>query len=302
MKADVVLNLLYPFVNALSIVAMSLRFKNIASKIFAIGGLGLIMLAGVVQKIFDVNQIRFWEWQVPVFPIIYLLCSILILIGYFLLKAKQNEEPPQRISKDFFNGVYIAGALLFFSCIVFGLAMLLGYRINPSSELSSKSIGWILISIGILTLIFVSIVYLVTIYKLWSIFPPSFARTSPGQAVGFLFIPFFNYYWIFVAILGWSKDYNKFIAEKRISAPPLPESIAMAYCIITLVSVFILLGIYSYMVTSFSGIPNLGTIIIIQIILGILSISQFIIQILFISKACDGANAVLAHSASSNQQ
>ena len=32
---------------------------------------------------------------------------------------------------------------------------------------------------------------------------------SPGKAVGFLFIPFFNYYWIFVVFRGFAVEFNK---------------------------------------------------------------------------------------------
>jgi hypothetical protein len=51
----------------------------------------------------------------------------------------------------------------------------------------------------------------VLIYKLWKVVQDGFASTSAGKAVGFLFIPLFNYYWLFRAFWGLSKDYNRFI-------------------------------------------------------------------------------------------
>jgi len=51
----------------------------------------------------------------------------------------------------------------------------------------------------------------VLVYKLWQIVQDGFARTTPGKAVGFLFIPFFNFYWWFVAFFGLSKDQNVYI-------------------------------------------------------------------------------------------
>ncbi|AKV04008.1 hypothetical protein AKJ09_10671 [Labilithrix luteola] len=54
-----------------------------------------------------------------------------------------------------------------------------------------------------------SILNLVWIYQFWSWVPPEQRHTkmwkkyiSPGQALGFLFIPYFNIYWMFVMFLG----------------------------------------------------------------------------------------------------
>lgn len=54
-----------------------------------------------------------------------------------------------------------------------------------------------------------SIVGMVWSYKFWSWIPPEQRHTglwkkyiSPGQAVGFMFIPYFNIYWMFVIYLG----------------------------------------------------------------------------------------------------
>lgn len=46
------------------------------------------------------------------------------------------------------------------------------------------------------------------LYRAWFILQPGGARTTPGAAVGFLFIPLFNFYWWFVAYGGWSPDWN----------------------------------------------------------------------------------------------
>jgi len=54
-----------------------------------------------------------------------------------------------------------------------------------------------------------SIVNLVSAYKFWSWIPPEQRHTnlwkkyiSPGAAVGFMFIPYFNIFWMFVIYLG----------------------------------------------------------------------------------------------------
>lgn len=43
-------------------------------------------------------------------------------------------------------------------------------------------------------------------YKCWVAIPQSFARTTPGKAVGHLFIPIYNLYWLFPSIAGLGDD------------------------------------------------------------------------------------------------
>lgn len=55
-----------------------------------------------------------------------------------------------------------------------------------------------------------TVVYLIQIFKFWQLVPNSEAETTPGKAVGFLFIPFYNLYWIHVAFYKLGKHYDAF--------------------------------------------------------------------------------------------
>ena len=66
---------------------------------------------------------------------------------------------------------------------------------------------------GVPTLVFGSLI----LHKLWSLIPTHKARMTPGKAVGFLFIPIFNCYWIFVAIYGLAKALNAETGRKSVS-------------------------------------------------------------------------------------
>jgi hypothetical protein len=57
------------------------------------------------------------------------------------------------------------------------------------------------------------VLYFILMYKFWKIIQDDYARTTPGKAVGFLFIPVFNFYWYFVAYVGLAKDQNKYIVR-----------------------------------------------------------------------------------------
>jgi hypothetical protein len=51
-------------------------------------------------------------------------------------------------------------------------------------------------------------------YKCWRAIPVDIARTSPGIAVGLLFVPFFNFYWYFVSYAGLAEDCAKALGSK----------------------------------------------------------------------------------------
>jgi len=55
------------------------------------------------------------------------------------------------------------------------------------------------------------------LHGLWSLIPTHKARTTPGKAVGFLFIPLFNFYWVFIAIYGLAKALNAETDQKSVN-------------------------------------------------------------------------------------
>lgn len=63
-----------------------------------------------------------------------------------------------------------------------------------------------------------SLIYLAKCWKMLQPLPG--VKTSPGKAVGFLFIPFFNFYWVFRAWVGWVGDYNRLNHENQNTNAP----------------------------------------------------------------------------------
>ena len=63
-------------------------------------------------------------------------------------------------------------------------------------------------------------------------------RTTPDKAVGFHFVPFFNLYWMFVAWVGWSREYNRLTREEipEEDAPKLGEFAFLIPLILMLVT------------------------------------------------------------------
>lgn len=72
---------------------------------------------------------------------------------------------------------------------------------------------------------------MILLYRMWDLIQDGHARTTPGKAVGFLFIPLFNFYWVFVSIYGLSCDLNAHAARSGIPAPRASEGLGLAVAI-----------------------------------------------------------------------
>lgn len=80
------------------------------------------------------------------------------------------------------------------------------------------------------------VVLYVLLYKAWNAIQDRFVRTTPGRAVGFLFIPLFNVYWMFEAVWGFAKDYNQLLRRYSLDLDPLPEGLFLGFCILMVLS------------------------------------------------------------------
>lgn len=112
---------------------------------------------------------------------------------------------------------------------------------QPDPEAESRSLeelfkwSWILWIAGFLCCVpwlGAAILGYILLYKHWVIISDGRVRTSPGMAVGLCFVPFFNFYWVFVAYHGLTQDMNAYCRRHDIPAPPANESLALTYCIL----------------------------------------------------------------------
>lgn len=80
-------------------------------------------------------------------------------------------------------------------------------------------------------------------YAYWTIVQDGSQKPSPGEAVGFLFIPLFNFYWAFVSFNRLSKELNK----KADMVDPggyqrADEGTSLTYCILNICTIIPFLG------------------------------------------------------------
>jgi hypothetical protein len=125
------------------------------------------------------------------------------------------------LSKLLYVGTYTAGIPLSGVVNVYGLSL----------ENSQPGSGKILIVLAYIVMFVVMFLWFHLYYRAWKAIQDGHARATPTKAVGFLFIPFFNAYWMFHAIWGFAKDYNSFIARHLLNAKRLPEKLFFAYVI-----------------------------------------------------------------------
>jgi hypothetical protein len=116
------------------------------------------------------------------------------LLGPGLRKAKLTLGIVQLTSMVFACGLFVAGLMVGGETDTGGVLLI---------------VGSILFAVWYFALIAYGILAMIWTYKFWSWIPPEQRHTpmwkkyiSPGQALGFMFIPYFNIYWMFVLYLG----------------------------------------------------------------------------------------------------
>jgi len=173
-------------------------------------------------------------------------------------------EAPPRLRKGFYLGTLVAlsGLLLLF--LIAPVVMVLTEVWRQSRDLIS---ALILIGMGLVIATYANVVWFALIYRMWAAIQDGHARTSPGRAVGFLFIPFYNFYWIFQAFPGFAKDFNAFAARHSLKVARMSSGLFTAFAILCLVAV----------------VPWLDVL---------LSPAIVIVGLVMTSRVCDAVNAI----------
>ena len=101
------------------------------------------------------------------------------------------------------------------------------------------------------------------LYRHWLLLQGHGARTTPGKAVGFGFIPLFWFYWWFVAYAGLATDNNRYLQEIGINNVRMSRRLAITDCVLSVLMVTI--GLY----------PPVGAVILIPaMIIGYILVVQ----------------------------
>ncbi len=156
------------------------------------------------------------------------------------------------VSKGLYIGVYIGGAVLGGILMVAAIVAMAVAAAGAEDGSIPSDTGAAIAAVGGLVLLLASAMTLTStvflmmlFYKMWSAIQDGHARTTPGKAVGFLFIPLFNLYWVFQVLWGFSKDYNAFLQRHRLPVPLLSENLFLWTCIVPLMGMLPVVGYFA---------------------------------------------------------
>ena len=154
--------------------------------------------------------------------------------------AAAGEAQP-RLRKGFYLGTLAAAVGLSLLCVVVPYVMV---STEAWHQLRDLIPALILIGMGLVLATYANVVWFVLIYRMWAAIQDGHARTSPRRAVGFLFIPFYNLYWLFQALAGFAKDFNAFARRHSIKARPLSPGLFVACGILLILAAVPVLDIF----------------------------------------------------------
>lgn len=103
--------------------------------------------------------------------------------------------------------------------------------------------------------------FLLLLYKAWDAIRDGVTRITPGKAIGYLFIPVFNVFWLFVAVGGWPGAFNAFAARQRLESFKASRALFVCHCAFLLLPVVILT-------------PVTGTMLMAQLAAGINAVAD----------------------------
>jgi len=165
------------------------------------------------------------------------------------------------------------------------------------------------------------IYYCIFIYQMWNAINDGTTRPKPGQAVGFLFIPYFNLGWIFIAISKFPYEYNRYVARHNLTLQPMKKGVHIALPIVDLswIIVAMVMGFtiafqlifdmmaqwggnmryyrgYQYRGYQYNYQPDwqglLDTLLVFGIIYLLMMVTRFTLNYLFISRSANAINAL----------
>ena len=188
-----------------------------------------------------------------------------------------EEQPSSFIRRSLFVGTFIAAnasALALAVLVELGVAIRFWGQPWGRMGLSEADVRaeWfgvlaLLVFMGLVGVL-ITVVVLRFVHRIWTAVQDGHARMSPGQAVGYQFIPLFNFYWVFQVWAGFASDFNAMARRRGLTLPRLRPGLFAAV---------IVLGMLS-------ALPYLAVV----------GVASFALAVALFRRVCDGVNALAA--------
>lgn len=145
------------------------------------------------------------------------------------------------MSKTLYLGLYggTFGAFILFLILTIVLAVLTNNSGMEETLSPIFTVVTLLLSISIFAWLIVHVIfYFLIVYKMWDAIQDGYTEITSGKAIGFMFIPFFNIYWIFKVFAGYPAEYNAYVIRNNINVPQLSSGIFVALPIMVILTSF----------------------------------------------------------------
>jgi serine/threonine protein kinase len=158
--------------------------------------------------------------------------------------AQPVFRPPTPIPDDTEAGTFRTLWLWFAICrgaasLLWACILLFGFVSAASDSMTDQgsltSLGLMVMLAAALSLVD-TVLLLILLHRSWALLQDVPGATSPGLAVGLLFVPVFHLFWIFVAFHGLARTMNAQLRRCQIGQPRASEGLGLAVCLLWSVS------------------------------------------------------------------
>lgn len=110
----------------------------------------------------------------------------------------------------------------------------IGYPLSILGEIVPKEIAVPIDILAVMVMGMATVFWCILLYRQWFLLQGHGARTTPARAVGFGFIPFFCFYWWFVAYAGLATDTNRHLEKIGITQSGMSRNLAITDCVLSI--------------------------------------------------------------------
>jgi hypothetical protein len=214
---------------------------------FIIAGIFVELLINITYKILPIESMTHEDtselynlldnFRMGNWVVIYILSMIGITILYNSYSNKIQKSDISYTTKGSI-GLYV-------SLLAVGIWLYIpAIHILFNKDTNHYLLSFILLIIGMLLLIAAQVYFLILLHRAWKFTINESKRLnlkpsidSPGNAIGFLFIPFYNFYWAFLAYVKISQNLNA-IAKAKGSSERLSFGLGLLIFVTCLICLF----------------------------------------------------------------
>lgn len=119
--------------------------------------------------------------------------------------------------------------------VMLALVYLFGFIAMLAYAGHEEGIGGFTLFLAIVCYIVTVVFSLMILHRGWASVQDGAARTTPGKAVGFLFIPFYALYWVFIAYPGLMSEFSRLAEARGKGRDSVGGGLAIAYAVLSII-------------------------------------------------------------------